>query len=203
MKHPRPLGILTLASRSILHHRLTTVVTVLSVAMATGLVMAVFALQDQSRRAVEQSDGGFDAVLGARGSALQLVLNAVYHLESSQGNLPWSVYQAIAADPRVAEAVPLVLGDNYFGYRIIGTTAEHLEGRHRDDRPRFAFAAGRRFEWTRARPSLAASSPSGSGWPWATRSSPITASSSTRGSSTRRSTRSAACSSPPARPATV
>jgi putative ABC transport system permease protein len=145
MKQPRPIGILTLASRSIRHHRLTTVVTVLSVAMATGLVMAVFALQDQSRRAVEQSDGGFDAVVGARGSSLQLVLNAVYHLESSQGNLPWSFYQAIAADPRVAEAVPLVLGDNYFGYRVVGTTAEHLEGQHRDDRPRFAFAAGRRF----------------------------------------------------------
>ncbi len=146
MRHPRPLGVLNLALRSILHHRLTTVVTLLSVAMATGLVMAVFALQDQSRRAVEQSDGGFDAVLGARGSTLQLVLNAVYHIENSQGNLPWSIYQAIAADPRVTEAVPLVLGDNYFGYRIVGTTEELLTGLDRDDQPRFNFAAGRQFE---------------------------------------------------------
>ena len=146
MKQPRPLGIWNLAIRNILHHRLTTAVTLLSVAMATGLVMAVFALQDQSRRAVEQSDGGFDAVLGARGSALQLVLNAVYHVENSQGNLPWSVYKAIADDPRVSEAVPLVLGDNYFGYRIIGTTRDHLEGTHRDGRPRFVFAEGRSFQ---------------------------------------------------------
>jgi putative ABC transport system permease protein len=146
MKQPRPLGVLNLAWRSILHHRLTTVVTVLSVAMATGLVMAVFALQDQSRRAVEESDGGFDAVLGARGSALQLVLNSIYHLESSQGNLPWSVYQAIASDPRISEAVPLALGDNYFGYRLVGTSTDHLDGRNRDGQPRFNFAEGRRFE---------------------------------------------------------
>lgn len=145
MKQPRPLGVLNLALRSILHHRMTTVVTVLSVALATGLVMAVFALQEQSRRAVEQSDGGFDAVLGARGSALQLVLNAIYHMENSQGNLPWSVYQAIAEDGRVAEAVPLVLGDNFFGYRIVGTTAEHLNGKQKNGQPRFTFAAGQPF----------------------------------------------------------
>lgn len=145
MMHPRPLGTFAMAVRSVLHHRLTSVVTILSVAMATGLVMSVFALQDQSRRAVEQSDGGFDAVLGARGSPLQLVLNAVYHLESSQGNLPWTLYKTIAADGRVAEAVPLVLGDNYYGYRIIGTSAAHLEGRGRDGDPRFTFARGRRF----------------------------------------------------------
>ncbi len=146
MKRPRPIGVFGLARRSILHHRLTTVVTLLSVAMATGLVMAVFALQDQSRRAMEQSHGGFDAVLGTRGSPLQLVLNAVYHIENSQGNLPWSVYKAIEADGRVKEAVPLVLGDNYFGYRIIGTSTEHLDGNGKEGEPRFDFAAGRRFD---------------------------------------------------------
>ena len=30
---------------------------------------------------------GFDAVLGARGSKLQLVLNSIFHLEASPGNV--------------------------------------------------------------------------------------------------------------------
>jgi putative ABC transport system permease protein len=120
----RRMGILAIALRSLRQHRLSTVVTVASVALATGLVMAVFAIEDQSRRAFTTVDaGGFDAVLGARGSPIQLVLNAVYHLDSSPGNLPYALYLAIAADPRVAEAVPYALGDNYYGYRIVGTTA--------------------------------------------------------------------------------
>ncbi len=120
------IGLCALARRSLQQHRLSTVVTVASVALATGLVMAVFAIEEQTRRAFTAGDaGGFDAVLGARGSPLQLVLNAVYHLDASPGNLPYALYEAIAADPRVAEAVPYALGDNYFGYRIVGTTVLH------------------------------------------------------------------------------
>ena len=70
---------------------------------------------------------GFDAVLGARGSKLQLVLNAVYHLETSPGNLSWDMYEAISDNPAIKEAVPYALGDNYFGYRIVGTTTQLFE----------------------------------------------------------------------------
>ena len=65
---------------------------------------------------------GFDAVLGARGSPLQLVLNTVFHLETSPGNIPWTMYQAVKNDPRVELAIPYALGDNYYGFRIVGTT---------------------------------------------------------------------------------
>ena len=109
---------------SMRRHVLSTVVTALSAALASGLVMAVFSISTQSTRAFSGGKVGFDAVLGARGSALQLVLNTVYHLETSPGNIPWSMYQEIKADPRVALAVPYAVGDNYKGYRIVGTTTE-------------------------------------------------------------------------------
>jgi putative ABC transport system permease protein len=63
-------------------------------------------------------------VLGARGSQLQLVLNTVFHLETSPGNIPWTLYREIAANPRVSLAVPYAVGDNYRGYRVVGTTEE-------------------------------------------------------------------------------
>ena len=110
--------------RSLWRHRLSTLVTAGSVALAVGLVMAVFSLDRQSYAAFTTGSGGFDAVLGARGSQLQLVLNSVFHLETSPGNIPWSLYRAIAADPRVDAAVPYALGDNYRGHRIVGTTEE-------------------------------------------------------------------------------
>ncbi|HVO33485.1 MAG TPA: ABC transporter permease [Elusimicrobiota bacterium] len=118
------LGLLGMVRRSLRQHALSTAVTVISTAMASGLAMAVFGISQQAYDAFTGGQTGFDAVLGARGSALQLVLNTVFHLETSPGNIPWSLYQAIARDPRVRLAVPYAVGDNYHGYRIVGTTEE-------------------------------------------------------------------------------
>jgi putative ABC transport system permease protein len=126
-----------LVTRSLRQHALSTAVTVCSAALATGLVLAVFSIKQQAQDAFTGGATAFDAVLGARGSQLQLVLNSVFHLETSPGNIPWSTYQAIAQDPRVRLAIPYAVGDNYRGFRIVGTTPELFE--------RAAPSAGRRF----------------------------------------------------------
>ena len=110
--------------KSLRQHALSTAVTVASLALACGLVTAIFSIERQARGAFGGGSGAFDAVLGARGSQLQLVLNAVFHLETSPGNVSWSLYERIAADPRVAAAVPYAVGDSYRGHRIVGTAPE-------------------------------------------------------------------------------
>lgn len=117
-------GRLGIVRRSLRQHALSTAVTALSLALASGLVMAVFQIEHQARLAFTGGASGFDAILGARGSPLQLVLNTVYHLESSPGNVPWSMYEELRDDPRVELAVPYVLGDSYRGFRVVGTTEE-------------------------------------------------------------------------------
>ncbi len=107
--------------RSLRRHFLSTAVTVAATALAAALVMSVFALSDQTERAFAGGTCGFDAVLGARGSRLQLVLNALFHLDASPGNISWEQYEDMKADPRVAVAVPIAVGDNYRGHRIVGT----------------------------------------------------------------------------------
>jgi putative ABC transport system permease protein len=96
-------------------------VTVISVALASGLMVSVFSIDRQCYEAFVGAPIGFDAVLGARGSKLQLVLNTMFHLETSPGNIPWSLYQHVKQDRRVKLAIPYALGDNYLGYRIVGT----------------------------------------------------------------------------------
>ena len=119
------LGILGLiVRRSLSQHALSTLITILSTALACGLVMSVFSVARQSQDAFAGGPIGFDAVLGARGSPLQLVLNSVFHLETSPGNISWSSYEELRADRRVALAVPYAVGDNWHGYRIVGTTPE-------------------------------------------------------------------------------
>jgi putative ABC transport system permease protein len=133
-----------LVRRSLRQHALPTAVTAGAAALGCGLVLAVFAVTAQVRGAFVR-DPGFDAVLGARGSELQLVLNSVFHLETSPGNIPWKLYLEFRDDPRVALAIPYAVGDNYRGFRIVGTTADVFEaGDGREGRP--ALAEGRLFK---------------------------------------------------------
>ncbi|MBI5865988.1 MAG: ABC transporter permease [Planctomycetes bacterium] len=117
-------ALLLLVRRSLRQHAFSSLVTAFSVALGSGLVMAVFSIQKQARDAFTGGDVGFDGVVGARGSQLQLVLNAVYHLETSPGNIPWSIYDDLRRRPYVELAVPYALGDNYRGFRVVGTTEE-------------------------------------------------------------------------------
>ena len=132
--------------KSLRQHLLSTLITAFSIALAGGLLMAVWVVKDQSQSAFTGVNAGFDAVLGARGSKLQLVLNTIFHLEESPGNIPYSDFEQIRTNRAVKVAIPIALGDNYHGYRIVGTSTnlftevEHAPGR------RFELATGRVFD---------------------------------------------------------
>ena len=128
--------ILNLIYRSMRQHALSTVVTAGSIALAAGLLLTVWVVKTQSQAVFAATNSGFDAVLGARGSRLQLVLNAIFHLEASPGNLAAADYEMIRRHPAVKAAIPLAVGDNFQGWRIAGTVPalftdiEYAPGRH-------------------------------------------------------------------------
>ena len=113
--------LLRIVRKSLRQHALSTWITSISIALAGGLLLSIWVVKEQARATFTQIDGGFDAVLGARSSKLQLVLNAIFHLGASPANIEWSDYEAIRKNPAVAVAVPIAMGDNYRGYRIVGT----------------------------------------------------------------------------------
>ena len=123
--------------RSLRQHALSTLVTAASIALACGLLLTVWMVKTQSQAAFTAANAGFDAVLGARGSKLQLVLNALFHLEASPGNLAWSDYEQIRRHPAVKTALPIAVGDNLRGYRLVGTVPELFD---------VELAPGRKFE---------------------------------------------------------
>ncbi len=112
--------------RSLRQHLLSSLVTAASVALACGLLMCVWVVKQQSLAAFTGSSSGFDAVLGARGAKLQLVLNAVFHLEASAGNLAWADFEGVRRHPLVKSALPIAVGDNYAGFRLVGTLPDLL-----------------------------------------------------------------------------
>src|ERR1700739_456483 len=93
--------------RSLRQHALCNGVAAASVALAGGLLLCVWVVKEQSQETFTGVNAGFDAVLGARGSKLQLVLNAIFHLEASPGNLALADYLDIKKNPNVELAIPI------------------------------------------------------------------------------------------------
>ncbi len=115
--------------KSLRQHLFSTLVTAFSIALAGGLLMSVWSLRAEAQRTFTSVNAGFDAVLGARGSKLQLALNALFHLEESPGNLPLSDWREIQKRPDVELAVPIAVGDNYKGWRVVGSVPEMFTNR--------------------------------------------------------------------------
>ena len=70
---------------------------------------------------------GIDMVVGAKGSPLQLILSAVYHIDSPTGNISVEDAEKIKNNRMVGSSIDLLYGDNYKGYRIVGTEQKFLD----------------------------------------------------------------------------
>ncbi|MBW8782669.1 MAG: FtsX-like permease family protein [Verrucomicrobia bacterium] len=124
--------------KSLRQHLVSTLVSAVAIALAGGLLMAVWVVKEESNRVFTGVTGGFDAVLGARSSKLQLVLNAIFHLEDSPGNIGPDDVEVIQHNPNVEVALPIAVGDNLKGYRLVGTTTALFE--------RVEFSPGHRYQ---------------------------------------------------------
>ncbi|HEY1076734.1 MAG TPA: FtsX-like permease family protein [Fontimonas sp.] len=104
---------------------LTSAVNAVLLALGTASIVLLLLISDQFSSTLARDARGIDLVIGAKGSPVQLVLSSVYHADLPTGNIPKAEADRWAADPRVAQAVPLSLGDSYRGFRIVGTTPDY------------------------------------------------------------------------------
>lgn len=103
---------------------LTTTLNVLLLAISVAMLVLMLQLGTQAGARFERDARGIDLVVGAKGSPLQLIQSAVFHIDQPTGNIPLASLSLLRRDPGVARVVPLALGDNFRGYRIVGTDAE-------------------------------------------------------------------------------
>ncbi len=101
----------------------TTALNVLLLAISVAMLVLLLQFGTQASERFERDARGVDLVVGSKGSPLQLILSSVFHVDQPTGNIPLSSLELLRRDPAVARAVPLALGDNFRGYRIVGTDA--------------------------------------------------------------------------------
>ncbi|HRH81421.1 MAG TPA: ABC transporter permease [Thiobacillaceae bacterium] len=139
------LHLMPLAARSAWNRRATLALTVLAIALSVCLLLGVERLRQGVKEGFTQSVSGADLVVGARGSPLQLMLYAVFHLGEATHNLGWPSVQALSAHPAVAWAIPLSLGDSHRGYPVLGTSQAYFDHFRHGDRQALRLAKGRAF----------------------------------------------------------
>jgi putative ABC transport system permease protein len=152
------MSLLGIAWRTIRQRLFTSLLTSLSLALGVALVVATLITAGVVKRAFASGGGlGYNMIVGAKGSPLQLVLNSVYLISRPIENISWDFYREFlpAAErpdgmagryaASVQTAVPICMGDYFRGYRVIGTNAAYFDRMTTVDGGPFRFAAGVNF----------------------------------------------------------
>ena len=117
----------TLIKRLLLSRPLQNLLAALVMALGIATAANVMLLAEGIHGAMVQASKPFPMLMGAKGSPNQLVLNTVFLKDQPVGNFSYTMVHGLRSNPNVAQAVPLGYGDNYKGYRIVGTERELLE----------------------------------------------------------------------------
>jgi putative ABC transport system permease protein len=116
------MNLFSLSRHYIRQNLLNTFLNVLLLGLGIGVIVFLMLVQSQLEDKFRNDVKGIKMVVGAKGSPLQIILCAVYHIDNPTGNIPLAEVQKIVGNKRfVKKAIPLALGDNYKNYRIVGT----------------------------------------------------------------------------------
>ena len=128
------------------HRPWQTLLLTLLIALAIASSVFIAALSFGMHYGLTKATEPFPQIVGAKGSANQLVLNTVYLKDRPIGNISGDLYQDVKNNPLVKQAIPLAFGDNWRGFRIVGTENTIFDYRVKpQSEPWLKVAEGRRF----------------------------------------------------------
>jgi len=119
------MNIWSISIQNIKSKPLYTFLSVFIASLSIALLLGTQQLKRSFENQIENNLGKIDVVVGAKGSPLQLVLASVLHLDNPTGNISYKEALKIIKNPLIKSAIPISYGDNYKGYRIVGTTHEY------------------------------------------------------------------------------
>ena len=105
---------------------LNTALNLVLLALGVGTVALVLLATHQVEERMGRDARGIDLVVGAKGSPMQLILSAVFHVDAPTGNIPLKEARQLAQHRAIRKAIPLALGDGFRGFRIVGSTHDYV-----------------------------------------------------------------------------
>ena len=141
-------ALLHIAARSAYNRRGTLFLVVLSIALATALLLGLERLRTDIRSSFTSAVSGTDLVVGARTGPVQLMLYSVFHVGGATNNIRMDSLKALAEQRAVAWVVPIALGDAHRGRPVLGTTPAYFERFAYGNKQPLVMAQGRAFAGT-------------------------------------------------------
>ena len=136
------MTLISLAWKSARARMATTLLTIVSIAISTALLLGVEKIRMGARSSFEQTVSGADLIVGARSGSINLLLYSVFRLGDPTANVSWESYQAFADRPDIAWSVPLSLGDSHGGFRVLGTNEDYFRHYRYGDKRNLSFDEG-------------------------------------------------------------
>ena len=121
------MNIFKLSIKNIISKPLSSLLSLALLVFGIGIISLLLQLNSLIKTQMDNNLKGIDMVVGAKGSPLQLILSAVYHIDSPTGNISVEDAKKIKNNRMVGSSIDLLYGDNYKAYRIVGTDDEFLD----------------------------------------------------------------------------
>lgn len=121
------MNMIKLSWKYLIAKPLNTGLNILLLALGLAIITVLILIQDQFENKMTKDAEGIDLVVGAKGSPLQLILSSIYHIDFPTGNIDMEDAINLSKNRLVKNVIPLGMGDNYQGYRIVGTNHDYLK----------------------------------------------------------------------------
>ncbi len=121
------MNLLNISWRNLNDKRMNSFLSCLLMSLGITIISLLLLLNKQLDDQFKKNIRGIDMVVGAKGSPLQLILSAIYQIDSPTGNISLDEANFLTKNPLVKTAIPLSMGDNFKTFRIIGTNKKYLD----------------------------------------------------------------------------
>ncbi|MDN5213219.1 ABC transporter permease [Fulvivirgaceae bacterium BMA12] len=119
------MNIFRLSLRNMTSRPLSTTLSLVLLTLGVGMIALLLQVSRHIQEQMENNIREIDMVVGAKGSPLQLILSAVYHIDAPTGNISLQEAEQLQKNRLVESGIPLSYGDSYKGYRIVGTNHQY------------------------------------------------------------------------------
>ncbi|MCA9303137.1 MAG: ABC transporter permease [Phycisphaerales bacterium] len=136
----------TIVLRSMSGRLFSTTTTIVTVAIAVGLMTLILSMRSAVSDAFARGTGNAQMLISHESSPLLSVLSTMFYTESPSTPIMWAEYEELRGRYPFAWTVPTQLGDSFRGLPVVATTQNYLTDFMPVDGTHWALADGRVFE---------------------------------------------------------
>lgn len=117
------------AMKNMLIRRSRIALVTLSIILSASVALLAFNISQQVSEGIISTAGYYDMIIGPAGSSTQLAMNTMFFTDEPLGTISYEYVEELLASDLTNVVVPFTMGDSYNGSKIVGTSADYLDGR--------------------------------------------------------------------------